>query len=243
MKYKPFRNNIYKVNLTKLKLYSNLSYKSKTSRNKNVTVNHSTFNKNQNSINTSSSFTTRGNSTFAFRKVTSNEPYRFKMPIIPSNNNKNIINKTFLILNNLFNSKNKKITLSKAQPLKKIYLKKENENNESIVILKNNVTKEKVEQKSNRATTTKEKEEIYSNKQTINVETTLTNSNKGNVGTSQTKLANDDEGELSLDEVRDIIKTFSFEDKPYLNCIFYKNDYDNYCNKKKEKYVSFFFQK
>lgn len=239
MKCKAFRNNIYKVNLTKLKLYSNLSYKSKTTRNNNVTFNHSTF-KNQNSINTSSSFTTRGNSTFAFRKGTSNEQYRFKMPIIPISKNNNSINKTFLILNNLFKSKNKKISLSKAQPVKKIYLKKEKENNESIVILKNNITKEKVEQKSNRAIK-EEKETIYSNKQTINVETTLTNSNKGNVGTTQTKLGNDDEGELSLDEVKDIIKCFSFEDKAYLNFIFEKNDYAKYCNQKKEKYVSFFF--
>ena len=240
MRYKPY-SNLYKVNLSKLKLYSNLSFKSNTQRTNNTTFNHRNVNNNQKSFNTSTSFTNRGNSNLTFRGLNSfnRDQYNFKIPMLANNIDKNkTINKSLLIVNNLLNKNNNKISLTK-QYNNKLFLKKDS--NPIILIKKKPTNKPINKNKTINVDSHMQlyQEEDYPKNKTINIDQW---SNEKPLVRNDVSITHDDEGgELSLDEVQDIIKCFTFKGISG-NCnLFYKEDYLNYISAGKDKYLKYFF--
>lgn len=240
MRYKPY-SNLYKVNLTKLKLYSNLSFRSSTQRNTNTTFNHSNINKNQMSFNTSTSFNNRGNSNLTFRGMNSfnRDQYNLKIPLLPNKPEKNkIINKSLLIINNLLNKNNNKISLTKRYN-NKLYLKKES--NPIILIKKKSSNKPINKNKTINVDSHIQlcKEEDYSKNKTINID--QWSNDKPLIKNDVSSTHDEEGGELSLDEVQDIIKCFTFKGITDNSNLFYRDDYHNYLSTGKDKYLKYFF--
>lgn len=258
MNYKPF-SNIYKINTTKLKLYSTLSFKSKTQRSQNKTVNQTIIPKNQKPNQTSFIYQPNQNSNtkkIVF-KVTnkSNDHYNLKMPLIYTKNPKNqSFNTSILMLHNILEKTKQKSSKfnNVLHGNKKLFLKNQGisglhtERNEKV-----NISKAQISQKPNKTlpntTFMQTDNSNKTNKLTLNIVKEQTKQDKQEIMKIKTPCYSDTKsnvtegGELSLDEVKDIIKCYCFDNTGDCDNLFYKDDYEDYTKTKREKYVNFFF--
>lgn len=259
MNYKPFSTNIYKINTTKLKLYSTLSFKSKTQRNQNKTVNQTLIPKNQKPNQTSFIYQPNQNSNtkqIVF-KVTnkSTDHYNLKMPLIYIKNPKNqSFNKSILMLHNVLEKKKQNFTKINniLQGNKKLFLKRQGISslhtgrNEKV-----NISKPQISQKPNKtlpnATFIQMDNCNNTNKLNVNIVREQRNQDKEEIIKIKTSFYSDTKsnvtegGELSLDEVKDIIKCYCFDNTEQCDYLFYKDDYKDYTKTKREKYINYFF--